>query len=96
MIITARITDPVRFIEYGKAAGQLVASMGGEYIVMRPSTSETLEGDWDEENKTVVSKWPSFDAARAFWNSPEYAEIKKLRDGAAIVTVRLHNMAPAL
>ena len=29
------------------------------------------------------------DAARDFWNSPEYAEVKKFREGAAEVDVYL-------
>jgi uncharacterized protein (DUF1330 family) len=37
----------------------------------------------------VISKWPSVEAAKEFWNSPEYAEIKKLRIGKARVIVRL-------
>jgi uncharacterized protein (DUF1330 family) len=37
----------------------------------------------------VVSEWPSRTSALAFWNSPEYAEVKKLREGLADVEVIL-------
>ena len=37
----------------------------------------------------MVSEWPSLDAARAFWHSPEYAEARKLREGLADVQVLL-------
>ena len=37
----------------------------------------------------VISKWPDRAAAHAFWNSPEYAEAKKLREGLAEVQVLL-------
>ena len=43
-------------------------------------------GSW---NHGVVSEWPSMDAARAFWNSDAYIELKKLREGAADVSVYL-------
>lgn len=96
MIITARITDLAAFGAYGQAAAALVAEMGGEYIVMRPAQSVTLEGAWDDNIKTVVSKWPDYETAYAFWTSEAYAKVKKLREKAATdVTVRLHDMAPA-
>jgi uncharacterized protein (DUF1330 family) len=37
----------------------------------------------------VISEWPDKEAAKAFWNSPEYAEAKKLREGVADVQVLL-------
>ena len=87
MIIQADITDPERFMEYGKHAAALVAKSGGRYRVMR-AACEQLEGEADTR-KIVVSEWPSMDAARAFWNSPEYAELKKLREGAGDCQVYL-------
>ncbi len=92
MIITARITDAARFIEYAKQAAALVQEMGGQYLLVRPRQAETLEGDWDEEEKLVISRWPDAETARAFWNSDRYRDIKRLRDGAAKVTVRLYDM----
>lgn len=83
MIVTAKIADRDAFIEgYGKAAGALVAQFGGEYILRGPG-AELLEGDFGDGASMVISKWPDKDAARAFWNSPEYAEVKKLREGIA-------------
>ena len=29
----------------------------------------------------VISEWPDLDAARAFYDSPEYREVAKLREG---------------
>ena len=37
----------------------------------------------------VISEWPDEAAALAFWNSPEYAEAKRLREGLAEVSVLL-------
>ena len=37
----------------------------------------------------VISEWPDKAAAEAFWNSPEYAEVKKLRAGIADCQVLL-------
>ena len=37
----------------------------------------------------MVSKWPDKAAALAFWNSSEYQEVKKLRNGVADCQVLL-------
>ena len=87
MIIKANITDPEQFLEYAKLAPALVAKYGGRYRSMRGEV-EQLEGNPDNR-KVVVSEWPSMDTAREFWNSDEYRELKKLREGAAEIDVHL-------
>jgi uncharacterized protein (DUF1330 family) len=37
----------------------------------------------------VISEWPDKAAALAFWNSPDYAAARKLREGTAEVQVLL-------
>ena len=92
MVITAEISDEIsdsgQFKKYAMAAADLVAEYGGEYIV-RATPPHNLEGDWSQESKLVISKWASQRQALAFWNSPEYAKIKKLRLGTAKVRVTL-------
>lgn len=91
MIVTARIRDRDAFISgYGKAAAKLVAQFGGRYVLRGPG-AELLEGDFGAKDSgaasMVISEWPDKAAVHAFWNSPEYAEVKKLRDGIADVQV---------
>lgn len=89
MIITARIADREAFIHgYGAAAGKLVAQFGGKYVLRAPG-AQLLEGAFGDGASVVISEWPDKAAALAFWNSPEYAEAKKLRDGIADVQVVL-------
>ena len=93
MIVTAKIADRDRFIEeYGKVAGALVAKHGGRYVLRGPG-AELLEGDFGAVDfngaSMVISEWPDKAAAKAFWDSPEYAEAKKLRDGIADCQVLL-------
>lgn len=89
MVILAEIQDMQSFRKYGERAAELVTKFGGEYIARGATDTECLEGDWPDETKVVISKWPSMDAARTFWHSPEYAEAKKLREGNSTVRVRL-------
>jgi uncharacterized protein (DUF1330 family) len=87
MIITAAIRDREAFVAgYGAAAAALIPKFGGEYLLRGPG-AECLEGSFGEGASMVISKWPDRAAIRAFWNSPEYAEAKKLREGLAEVQV---------
>ena len=89
MIVTAKIADREAFIHgYGAAAGKLVAQFGGKYVLRGPG-AKLLEGSFGEGASMVISEWPDKAAAEAFWNSPEYAEVKKLRAGIADCQVLL-------
>lgn len=89
LIITAVIHDRERFVTgYGPAAAKLVERFGGRYLVRAPG-AELLEGEGPRGASVVISEWPDAAAARAFWTSPDYAEVKRLRDGIADVTVLL-------
>ncbi len=83
MIVIAKITDRNTFISgYGVAAAKLVERFGGRYVLQKAGL-QLLEGNFGDGGSMVISEWPSKEAALTFWNSPEYAEIKKLRDGLA-------------
>ncbi len=89
MIVTAKISDRDAFVSgYGKAASDLVARFGGRYILRGPG-AELLEGEFGDGASIVISEWPDKAAALAFWNSPEYADAKALRQGIADVQVVL-------
>ncbi|MDX1517435.1 MAG: DUF1330 domain-containing protein [Woeseiaceae bacterium] len=87
MIIQADITDPDRFVEYARRTPALIEQFGGRYRSMRGEL-EQLEGKPDNR-KLVVSEWPSMEAARAFWHSPEYAAVRQYREGTGEFDVYL-------
>jgi uncharacterized protein (DUF1330 family) len=89
MIVTAKIADRGAFIAgYGAVAAELVAKFGGKYVLRGPGV-ELLEGEFGDGASMVISEWPSKEAARVFWNSPEYGEAKLLRAGVAQCQVLL-------
>ena len=89
LIITAHISDREAFMTgYAPAAAALVEKFGGRYVIRAPG-AEQLEGSGSGGASVVVSQWPDKAAALAFWNSPEYAEAKRLREGKAAVSVLL-------
>jgi len=87
LIVEAVITDRGKFAAYAQAVPELVARFGGEYVVLG-GEQEALEGDWGDA-RLVVHRWPDMAAARRFWRSPEYAEARKLREGAGEFRVLL-------
>ncbi len=92
MIVAAKIHDRDKFRSgYGSAAAALVHKFGGEYLVLAPG-AELLEGSLEGYTSIAISKWPDRASARAFWDSAEYAEVKKLREGLADVEVQLVEM----
>ncbi len=92
MLIEADITDMDRFREYTIAIIPIVQRYGGRYVVMR-GAREDLEGDWGT-TRIVISEWPSMQAAQDFWNSPEYRQAVKLREGTGTFRVTLLETAP--
>lgn len=87
MVVQATVTKPEQFAEYAERMPALVEKFGGTYRVLGGEV-ETLEGDWGHQ-VLVISEWPSMDQARKMWHSDEYAELKKVREGALDVTVLL-------
>lgn len=86
MIVQIAITDEPRWKIYREAVSPLITRMGGKYVV-RGGEVETLEGRPHDGRRMVMFKFPSLDAIHAFWNSPEYVPVKKLREGAASLDV---------
>ncbi len=99
MIVTANISDREQFISgYGAKAAQLVEKFGGRYILRGPG-AELLEGDFGAGASMVISEWPDKEAVKRFWNSPEYTEAKKLREGIAecqVLLIEAPSIAEAL
>lgn len=89
MIVTAKIAHRDAFISgYGAAAAKLVEQFGGRYVLRGPG-AELLEGGFGDGASMVISEWPDRETAKRFWDSPEYAAAKKLREGVADVQVLL-------
>jgi uncharacterized protein (DUF1330 family) len=81
IIVDLEITDPVNYDEYKKVAGATVERYGGKYLV-RGGACETLEGNW-QPKRIVVLEFPSAERAKAWLNSSEYAEPRKMRHRTA-------------
>lgn len=88
IVATVTITDPEKFGAYVKAIAGVSEKHGGEYLV-RGKVAEVFEGDVDPDERVVVSRFPTAEAARAYAKSPEYLAGAKLRAGGGKVETRL-------
>lgn len=81
VIVQVKVTDRERFREYLKETPRTITRYGGRYIA-RAGETAVLEGDVPPR-RIVLIEFPSLEKAKAWYNSPEYREIKVLREGAA-------------
>jgi uncharacterized protein (DUF1330 family) len=77
IIAEVQVTDPERYEEYRRQVEGTIAAYGGKYLV-RGGQSESLEGD-APRGRLVVLQFDSFERARAWYDSQEYAGPKALR-----------------
>jgi uncharacterized protein (DUF1330 family) len=77
IIAEVQVTDPERYEEYRRQVEGTIAAYGGKYLV-RGGQSEALEGD-PPRGRLVVLEFASFERARAWYDSQEYAGPKALR-----------------
>ena len=89
VVIEAKLkeSEMERFGLYASQVPALVSKYGGEYLVLG-GHHEALEGDWDT-TRIVLHRWPSMVEARKFWDSDEYQELKKLREGTGEFRIML-------
>ena len=77
VIANIRVTDAERYKDYVAGVTPLIEKHGGTYRV-RAGASEVLEGQWTPD-RFVVLEFPSREAALAFYNDPDYAPLRSLR-----------------
>ena len=82
IIARVSVTDWDKYNEYIKVTPEIIAKFGGRFIV-RGGETVTLEGP-EEKWRIVVVEFPDLEKAKEFYNSPEYTDAKKIREGAAL------------
>lgn len=81
LIVETDITDPEQYEQYKAASPCAVAAGGGRFLV-RGGELAVLEGDWSPK-RLVMVEFEDLEAAKRFYESPEYQAALKLREGAA-------------
>jgi uncharacterized protein (DUF1330 family) len=85
IVVDCEVTDPVRYEDYKKLAQTAIAKHGGRYLV-RGGETKILEGSW-KPHRIVVVEFPSANAIKRFYASPEYQAARAKREGAARMSI---------
>ncbi len=81
MIVDLDLKDANGFVRYRDEVPKLISKHGGEYIV-RGGEFEVMEGNW-QPHRLVVFRFPNREAIHNFFEDPDYAALKALRQRTA-------------
>ena len=79
VVARAKVTDATKWAAYAAKASEAMKIYGGTPIV-RGGQMTVAEGEGRARN--IVIEFADFASAKAYVGSPEYAEARKLREGA--------------
>ena len=85
VIVDNEITDEALYAQFRARVAATVATYGGKYLV-RGGAAESVEGDW-KPHRVVVVEFDNVEQAKAWLNSPEYAELREIRLKSANASV---------
>ncbi len=86
MIVRMTVTDPETYKRYAEMASEAMRLHGAKPLV-RGGQQQAVEGEARPRN--VVLEFPSYEAARAYYFSPEYQAAVAVRAPAGIGEVVL-------
>ena len=81
MIATVEVKDPVRYEDYKTLVPPSIAAFGGRFVA-RGGKTDVLEGDWNPK-RLVIIEFPNAERARRWYDSPEYAAARALRQATS-------------
>jgi uncharacterized protein (DUF1330 family) len=81
VIAETDVRDPEQYERYRAAVAAALAAGGGRFIA-RGGELAVLEGNW-EPKRLVLLEFDDLEAAKRWYDSPEYREARRLREGAA-------------
>jgi uncharacterized protein (DUF1330 family) len=79
-MVYLNVTDPDRFTEYFQTVMPVIERRGGRLVTQ--GIPKAIEGTLSFK-QAVLFEWRSRQDLLEYWHSDEYAQIKKLREGAA-------------
>ena len=85
IVVHVDVKDWDAYREYARHTPRVIQKFGGRFIA-RGGEMITLEGP-EETRRVVIIEFPSMDQAKAFYNSAEYTQTKKLREHGALANI---------
>jgi uncharacterized protein (DUF1330 family) len=81
VLVDVQVSNPEAFKQYAAEAPAAAHALGGQYLV-RGGKIEVLEGEWNPNRLTVI-QFPSFEAAKQWYDGDLYRQARAKRAGAA-------------
>ena len=78
VLVDREVLDREAFAEFAPRIAEAIAAHGGRFLA-RGGAVEVTEGDWTPRGIVIV-EFESFERARGFMSSPEYAALEGLRE----------------
>ncbi|UCE19120.1 MAG: DUF1330 domain-containing protein [Gemmatimonadota bacterium] len=85
VIARITVTNWDQYQKYIAATPAVIEQFAGKFIA-RGGETVTLEGP-EETRRLVLLEFPSMEQAKAFYNSQDYQDVIKLREGAATASL---------
>jgi uncharacterized protein (DUF1330 family) len=77
LLAEIEITNPEGYKEYTAQVPATIAKYGGRFLV-RGGAAHMLEGNWPQQRRVLI-EFPSVEAARRWYDSPDYEKPKAMR-----------------
>ncbi len=81
VIVNVDVKDPARYEDYKKMVPPTLTPYGGRFLV-RGGAVQPREGTWHPK-RFVILEFPSVERANTWYDSPEYAPAKALRQATS-------------
>jgi len=81
VVANVEIHDPEDYRAYTAETPASIARHGGRFAA-RAGRTEVLEGDWPY-NRLVILEFPTYEDAKAWYESPDYQELIEIRHATA-------------
>jgi uncharacterized protein (DUF1330 family) len=85
LIADLDVKNPAGIENYRAKVGDTITKYGGKFIV-RGGAHEVLEGDW-RPTRLVLLEFPSMDALKRWYDSPDYRPLIAERKAAAATDI---------
>ena len=93
VVVNITVRDSAQYEEYKRLATPTVSAYGGRYVA-RGGAVDVREGRWSP-TRLVILEFPNVERARAWWDSPEYAPAKAIRQSCADTQLVITEGIPA-
>jgi len=82
IVARVEVDDPTLLKDYQAATSPIIERHRGKFMA-RGGSTVTLEGP-AESRRIAIIEFPDLSDAQAFYQSPEYSEARRLREGIAV------------